>query len=154
MNYHYLQYQSLFEVNLLYSVALDQILKSEMFRPISPESNDSDLFYVEQSSNHPNPARLNTPIVLNSTEVSGNNNREMITISSIASPGPQIVTIDSDLNGPTIPYGFGWQLPIIPRSLNDLNLPPNPFNNLATMVVENPTAEGHDENYSPQSPEP
>ena len=38
-----------------------------------------------------------------------------------------------------------------PPSLNDLNLPPNPFNILATMAVVTPT---HDDNYSPQSPEP
>ena len=50
-----------------------------------------------------------------------------------------------------MPYGFGRQLPIIPPSLNDLNLPPNPFNILATMVVFN---HDHDDNYSPQSPEP
>ena len=74
-------------------------------------------------------------------------------ISFLASPEPQIVTIDSDSNEPTMPYGFGRQLPIIPPSLNDLNLPPNPFNILATMVVVNPTEDGHDENYSPQSPE-
>ena len=75
--------------------------------------------------------------------MSGNKNQEMITISSIASPGPQIVTIDSDSNEPTILYGFGRKLPIIPPSLNNLNLLPNPFNILATIAVKNPTAEGH-----------
>ena len=50
--------------------------------------------------------------------------------------------------------GFGRQLPFIPPSLNDLNLPPNSFNILTTMATANPTEEGHDENYSPQSPEP
>ena len=53
-----------------------------------------------------------------------------------------------------MPNGFGRQLPIILLSLNDLNLPPNPFNILATMAPVNPTGDGHDHNYSPQSPEP
>ena len=75
--------------------------------------------------------------------------REVITISSVASPEPRIVTLDSDSNDPTMPYGFGNQQPIVPPSLNDLNLPPNPFNVLATMAV----IRVDDEN-SPQSPEP
>ena len=44
--------------------------------------------------------------------------------------------------------------PVIPPSLNDLNLPTNPNNILAAIAVANPTEEIHDENYSPQSPEP
>ena len=74
--------------------------------------------------------------------------RETNTISSVASPEPQIVTIDSDSNEPTIPYGFGIQHPIVPPNLNDLNLPPNPFNVLATMAVMRA-----EEGYSLQSPE-
>ena len=62
--------------------------------------------------------------------------------------------IDDDSNEPTMPYGFGRQLPIIPPSLNDLNLPPNPFNILATMAVANNTEEANDDNYNPQSLEP
>ena len=52
-----------------------------------------------------------------------------------------------------MPYGFGQQLPIVPPSLNGLNLPPIPFNILNTMAVVTQT---HDDNdgYSPQSPEP
>ena len=115
---------------------------------------DSDLFYVEQSSNDQSIPRPNTPIVLNSTEISGDNTREMISISSIASPEPQFVTIDDDSNEPTMRYGFGRQLPVIPTSLNDLNLPPNPFNILATMAVASNTEETNDDNYSPQSPDP
>ena len=45
------------------------------------------------------------------------------------------MTIESDSNEPTFPYAFGTQHPIVPPSLNDLNLPPNPFNVLATMAV-------------------
>ena len=86
--------------------------------------------------------------------MSGNKTRERIRISSIASPGTQNVTIESDSNEPTMPYGFGRQLPNILLNFNELNLPPNPFNIPATVAVANPTAEEHDENYSPQSLEP
>ena len=75
--------------------------------------------------------------------------RETITISSVASPEPRIVTLDSDSNDPTIPYGFGSQHPVERPSLKDLNLPPNPFNALATMAVIRA-----DQAYSPQSPDP
>ena len=51
---------------------------------------------------------------------------EAITISSVASPEPQVVTIESDSNEPTFLYAFGTQHPIAPPSLNDLNLPPTP----------------------------
>ena len=120
----------------------------------SLNSTDSDVFYVEQSSNDQSVPRPNTPIVVNSTEISGDDSREMISISSIASPEPQIVTIDDDSNEPTMPYGFGRQLPIVPPSLNDLNLPPNPFNVLATMAVVHQTQNTQDDNHSPQSPQP
>ena len=109
---------------------------------VSINSSDSDVFYVEQSSKDPSPPRPNTPIVLNSTEMSGNDTWEMISISSIASSEPQIGTIgtiESDSNELTMPYGFGRQLPIFPPSLNDLNLMPNPINILATLAVVNPT---------------
>ena len=112
-------------------------------------STESDVFYVDQSSVEGSPIRNNTPAILNSTEISGAMEREVITISSVASPEPRIVTLDSDSNDPTIPYGFGSQQPIVPPSLNDLNLPPNPFNVLATMAVV-----GVDDAYSPHSPGP
>ena len=121
---------------------------------LSLNSIDSDVFCAEQSSNDQSLPRPNTPTVLNSTEISGNDTREMISISSIASPEPQIVTIDSNSYEPTMPYGFGRQLPIIPPSLIDLNLPPNPFNILATMAVVRHTEDGNNDEYSPQSPEP
>ena len=47
-----------------------------------------------------------------------------------------------------IGYGYGRQQPIIPPSLNDLNLPANRSNLLATIAVFH-----LDEEYSPQSPE-
>ena len=120
----------------------------------SMNSTDSDVSYVEQSSSNQGVPRPNTPIVFNSTEISGDDTREIISISSIASPEPHIVTIDDDSNQITIPYGFGQQLPIVPPSLNDLNLPPNPFNILATMAVVHQTQNTYDDNYSPQSQEP
>ena len=61
-------------------------------------SSDSDVFYVEQSSNHQSLPKTNTPVVLISTEMSGNDTREMNSISSMACLEPQIVTIDSDSN--------------------------------------------------------
>ena len=121
---------------------------------LSLNLTDSDVFFVEQSSNDQSIPRPNTPIVLKSKEISGDDTREKISISSIALPEPQIVTIDDDTNEPTMPYGFGRQLPIIPPSLNDLNLPPNLFNILATMAVASNTEETNDDNYSPQSPDP
>ena len=104
---------------------------------------------MEQSSLGRSPFRNNTPAILSSTEISGAMEREVITISSVASPEPRIVTLDSESNDSTIPYGFGSQQPTVPPSLNDLNLPPNPFNVLATMAVIRA-----DDAYSPQLPEP
>ena len=116
---------------------------------LDSSSTESDIFSVEQSSLERSLIRNNTPAILNSTEVSGAMEREVITISSVASLEPRIVTLDSDSNDLTIPYGFGSQQPIVPPSLNDLNLPPNPFNVLATMAVARV-----DDANSPHSPEP
>ena len=121
---------------------------------ISLASDDSDVFYVEQSSTEPSPQTHNNPDIFNSTKLSGHHTARMPSVSSIASPQPQIITINDDSNEPTMPYGFGRQLPIVPPSLNDLNLPPNPFNILATMAVVHQTQNTQDDNYSPQSPQP
>ena len=43
--------------------------------------------------------------------------KKTIKISSVASPEPQIVTIDSDPNESTIPYVFGNQHPIVTSQL-------------------------------------
>ena len=125
-----------------------------MSSKISLDSTDSDVFYVKQIPNDPSPQRNNSRDILNSTERSEHQAAGMPLISTIASPQPHIFTINDDSNEPTIPYGFGPQLPIVPPSLNDLNLPPNPFNILATMAVVHQTQNTHDDNYSPQSPEP
>ena len=118
---------------------------------ISMDSVDSDVFFVEQLSNEPSPQRNNSRNVLNSTERSGTHATETPTVSSVASPEPDIVTFDDDSSDPTFPYGFVAQQPIVPPSINDLNLPPNPFNILASMAVVN---QRHDNNGSPQSLEP
>ena len=117
-----------------------------IFWPDHSESNDSESFYVEQSSNEPSPPRLNTPIVLNSTETSVNNSWEVITLSSISSPSPQTVSINSDSNERALPYGLGQQPLNIPPSLDDLNLTPNSFIILANLVVAKPTSKRHEEN--------
>ena len=104
---------------------------------------------MEHSSAESSPIRNNTPAILNSTQLSGAIKREAITLSSVAPLEPQLVTIDSDSNEPTFPYGFGNQNPIISPSLNDRNLQHNPFSVLATMAVIRV-----DKQYSPQSPEP
>ena len=71
-----------------------------------------------------------------------------LTIFSVASPEPKIVSVDSDSKEPSVPYAFGNQQAIVPPSLNDLKLPHNPFNVLATMAVIRP-----DETNSPPLPE-
>ena len=116
---------------------------------ISMDWVDSDVFFVEQLSNEPSPQRNNSPNNLNSTELWGTHPREMPTISLVAYPKPDIVTLDDDSNEPRMPYEFGRQLPIIPPSLDELNVPPNPFNNLATIAVVNCAEDGYDDNYSP-----
>ena len=117
---------------------------------LDSSSTESEIFYVERSSEEGSPyQRQYIWAILISTELSGAMERETITLSSIASPEPRIVTIDLNSNDPTMTYGVGSQHPIVPPSLNDLNLTPNPFNLLATMVVIRADAE-----YSPLSTEP
>ena len=145
---------SLFKVTFSISAALNCFnflhFLNIMYQNLSLNSStDSDVFYVEQSSAESSPFRYNTPATLNSTQLSGAMEPEAITISSIASPEPQIVIIESDSNEPTFPCAFGTQHPIVPSSLKDLKLPPNPFNVLATKAVIQ-----HDQEDSPQSPEP
>ena len=121
-----------------------------MYRnPNLNSSRGSDVFYVEHSLPQGSPIGNNTPTVLNFTQLSGAIEPEAITISTVASPEPQIVTIESNSNEPTFPYASGTQHPIVPPSLNDVNLPHNPFNVLATMAV---IQQGQED--SPQSPEP
>ena len=142
---------SLFKVTLLISAVLKSLKFHQSFITMyqNPSLNSStDVFYVEQSLPERNPIGNNTPAILNSTQLSGAMEPESMKISSVASPEPQIVTIDSDSHEPTFPYAFGTQHPIVPPSLKEPNLPPNPFNVLATMAVIQ-----QDQEDSPQSPE-
>ena len=59
-------------------------------------SSDSDVFYVEQISNEPSPHRINSLNILNSTEISQTHTARMPSVSSTASPEPQIFTINDD----------------------------------------------------------
>ena len=141
---------SCFQVTLSRSAAFKDFkflsLFTTMYRNPSPNSTNSDVFLCRtiiardkpHSKQHSGDPQLHTIM-----------DPETITISSVASPEPQIVTLDSDSNEPTFPYAFGAQHPIVPPSSNDLNLPPNPFNVLATMAVIQ-----QDQEQSPQSPEP
>ena len=112
------------------------------------------MFFVEQIFNEPSPQRNKSPNTLNSTEILHTHTAGKPSVSSIASPESKTFTINDDSNEPTRPYGFGRQLSIVAPSLKDRNLPPNPFNILATMAVVNHTEDAFNDNYSPQSTEP
>ena len=143
-----------FKVTLSIAAALKHFnplhLFITMYRNLNLDSStDSDVFYVERSSSGGSPIRHNTPEILNSNQLSGAMDPETIKISSVASPEPHIVTIESDSNEPKFLYAFGIQHPIVPPSLNDLKLPHNPVNMLATIAVIQ-----QDQEDSPQLPEP
>ena len=80
-----------------------------MYRPISLDSiyTDSHVFYVERSLGEQRPTTNDTPEILNSIQLSGALACLTITISSVASSQPQIVTIESHSNEPTMPYSYG-----------------------------------------------
>ena len=124
---------SIFKATLLISADLKSFKFHQFFitmyrNPSLNSYTDSDIFYVEHSPPERSPIQNNTPVSLNSTQVSETMDPETITISSVASPEPQRVTLDSDSYEPTFLYAFGTQQPAVPPCLNDLNLPPNPFN--------------------------
>ena len=108
---------------------------------------DSILFSLSLFKN--TPSRQNTLIVVNSTGLYGNHIRHVITVSPVTSPMANIVTIESDTNEPTIPQFLARQSPIILPNLNSLNLPPNPFNVLATMAVMKPATSRYVERARP-----
>ena len=154
-----------FKVNFLYSVAA---LNKKNFSAFQfPEvfemacifsifSFDSDVVFVDQLSNyqtsHAQTKQLPEYFIFDGTIRDAHQGDA--TLSSVLSPEPDIVTLDDNSNDPKNPYGFGIQQLIVPRSLIYLNLPPNPFNTLATMEVVTPNPTQHDGNYSPQSPPP
>ena len=82
-------------------------------------STDSGVFYVEQSAKDYNPPRKNTSEVPSSTQLSRTLAREITTVTIVDSPKPHIVTIQSDSNEPTKPYGYGSQHPNILLSLRE-----------------------------------
>ena len=142
MGYYYPQNRSL--PNFQFCIQLiDQeicpisFIQFNMASNTSIDSMESDVFFVEQIFNERSPQRHNSPNILNSTALSTTLTAGMPSVFSTASLEPQTVTLNDDSIEPTMPYGFGRQLPIVPRSLNDLKLPPNPFNILATMAVVN-----------------
>ena len=104
-------------------------------------STDSDVFDVERSLGEYSPPRNNTPDILNSSELSGAAAKEVLTISSVNSLETQIVTIDSDSNGPTMPIGYAMQQSSIPPSVKNINLPINPFK-VMTPIPPAPTTKG------------
>ena len=112
-------------------------------------SFNSYIFYVEESATELSPRRINTPEILNSTELPRESSIEHITLSSLASQEPQRFTIYADSKEPSMPYAYGRQAPIVPPSLNNLNLPANLFNILATMELVHPTAVTNAVSYSP-----
>ena len=79
---------------------------------LDSSSTESDVFYVERSSEEGSQARNNTPAVLNSTQLLAAMAKEKITISSVASLEPQIVAIDS-IRIPMNPhFHMGWAVNI------------------------------------------
>ena len=145
---------SIFQISRTIKNYSTHSLQLDMSSNISLDSTDSDVFYVEQIYNEPSPQQNNSPDILNSTELSEHHATRMPSISTIASPQPSIFTINDDSNEPTKHMVLDGSSQLFPQSLNDLNLPPNPFNILATMAIANNTADANDDNYSPQSPEP
>ena len=145
---------SFFKSGCSIKILFNSFIKLNISSNVSIESVDSDVFFVEQISNEPSPQCNISPNILNSNEISHTQTAGRPSVSSIASPEPQTMTIHDDSKQPTMPYGFGRQLPIVPPSLNDLNLPPNQFNILATMAVVIYTHDGNNDNYSPQLLEP
>ena len=77
----------------------------DIFRPLTTDSNYSDNFYVEWSSSDQMLPRNFTPKLMSSTELSGAPTREVITISTVASPEPHKIANNSDSNDPTNPHG-------------------------------------------------
>ena len=118
--------------------------------PLSLDSSftESDVFYGERSSEENSPTRINTPAVLNSTQLTRAMERKTVTISSVASP---------ELNCHDR-IQFSWthnSIQVWQPTSNCATQPQWPqlatqtSNVLATMTVIQP-----DEQYSTQSPEP
>ena len=83
-----------------------------MFRSITPDSSDSDIFYVERLSGKHTPPRHTIQNVPDFTELSGVHVGDLIKISPVTSPKLNIETIESHTNELTIPYGYRRQDPM------------------------------------------
>ena len=111
-------------------------------------------FFVEQLSDQQNPPKISTPEILFSTELSQSHAMEIITVSFVASPKPQIKAIESDSNDPTFPYIYGIQHPLINPSLNDINLSANAFIIPVKWAMVPYRANPHNDRQSTQSTVP
>ena len=89
----------------------------------------------------------NTQDVLKSTETSEALAREVITISSGGSLEPNILTIESDSNEPTMLYAYGRQQLFIRPKFKDLNLQMNP---LDVMTLVSPAPNTDEQTYPTQ----
>ena len=98
------------------------------FDPSDPQCTESDVFCVERLLGQHNLHRSKTSENVNSTHLSGAIAREVITISSVAPPEPQGVTIESNSIVFTLFYGYGRQQPEIRFSLTGLKLLGNAYN--------------------------
>ena len=98
-------------------------------------SINSDEFFLGQLWNEQSLQLNKSRHTLSCLELSAIHTREMPTLSSVTSPEPDIATLDDCSNDPLFPFGFETQQPIVPPSLNNLNLPPKSFNILASMAV-------------------
>ena len=123
---------------------------------MSINSSDSDVLYVEQSSNDsslPNRKRRlsSTPQRCQATTPEKWYQYHPLHRLNHISWQSTLIRIKQqcqmDLDDSSQKFQHAW-------TICNLNLPPNPFNILATMAGVNPTEVGLDENYSPQSPEP
>ena len=98
--------------------------------------------------------QIDTTIQMSSIQLSGDHIIQAFTKSSVASSELIFFTLGYESNEPTFPDGFGRQTPLVTPSLNYLNLPPNWFNIVATMVVVRPTRPQSEEKHSPLTPVP
>ena len=78
-------------------------IKVDMSSNTSISSGDSDVFFVEHISNEPSPRQNNSPNILSSTEISHTQRARMPSVSSIASPERQSLTIHDESNEPAMP---------------------------------------------------
>ena len=102
------------------------------------------------------PNQAQSSVNLESTELSLAMAKEIITITSVTSPEPENVTIESDSDDLSIPYGYGRQVPVV-LPIHELDLPIKAFNvrMSITLAPTTETPEYHRANHdSPISTAP